>query len=232
MQQTLATYLVDQVYANVDVAAQLRAALPPRAQPLAAPPPPVCTTARSGSRSASSHGLACTRLGAPRTRRPINRSSGCSTTRAASCARTAERSRSICGRSCSRSSDGSASPTASRKAPPECREDRAAALQPALRRADRRPGPARRRDLIVIVVILIFAARRLDRARSPAGDPRVRDRPDRGRPRAHLHPARLGDQLLDKAGGRRRSPPCGAPGLVDRHRAARARDRDRSSSWA
>ena len=37
VQQTLATYLVDQVYANVDVAAQLRAALPPRAQPLAAP---------------------------------------------------------------------------------------------------------------------------------------------------------------------------------------------------
>lgn len=37
VQQTLATYLVDQVYANVDVAAQIRAALPPRAQPLAAP---------------------------------------------------------------------------------------------------------------------------------------------------------------------------------------------------
>ena len=37
VQQTLATYLVDQVYANVDVAAQLRSALPPRAQPLAAP---------------------------------------------------------------------------------------------------------------------------------------------------------------------------------------------------
>src|SRR6476659_1312301 len=37
VQQTLATYLVDQVYANVDVAAQIRSALPPRAQPLAAP---------------------------------------------------------------------------------------------------------------------------------------------------------------------------------------------------
>src|SRR4051812_12817546 len=37
VRQTLATYLVDQVYANVDVAGQLRAALPPRAQPLAAP---------------------------------------------------------------------------------------------------------------------------------------------------------------------------------------------------
>jgi hypothetical protein len=35
--QTLATYLVDQLYANVDVAGELREALPPRAKPLAAP---------------------------------------------------------------------------------------------------------------------------------------------------------------------------------------------------
>lgn len=37
VQTVLAGYLVDQLYANVDVAAELRAALPPRAQPLAAP---------------------------------------------------------------------------------------------------------------------------------------------------------------------------------------------------
>ena len=37
VRQTLATYLVDQLYANVDVAAQIRAALPERAKPLAAP---------------------------------------------------------------------------------------------------------------------------------------------------------------------------------------------------
>jgi Short C-terminal domain len=37
VQTVVAGYLVDQLYANVDVAAQLRAALPPRAQPLAAP---------------------------------------------------------------------------------------------------------------------------------------------------------------------------------------------------
>src|SRR3954452_18234085 len=33
----VADYLVDEVYANVDVAGQLRAALPPRLQPLAGP---------------------------------------------------------------------------------------------------------------------------------------------------------------------------------------------------
>jgi hypothetical protein len=37
VQQALSTYLVDQVYANVDVAAQLQAVLPPAAKPLAAP---------------------------------------------------------------------------------------------------------------------------------------------------------------------------------------------------
>ena len=37
VRQTLATYLVDQLYANVDVAGQIRAALPDRAKPLAAP---------------------------------------------------------------------------------------------------------------------------------------------------------------------------------------------------
>jgi hypothetical protein len=37
VRQTLATYVVDQVYSNVDVAAQLRAVLPERAKPLAAP---------------------------------------------------------------------------------------------------------------------------------------------------------------------------------------------------
>ncbi len=34
---TVSGYLVDQLYANVDVAAEIRNALPPRAQPLAAP---------------------------------------------------------------------------------------------------------------------------------------------------------------------------------------------------
>ena len=57
VQQTLATYLVDQVYANVDVAA---AAPEPRCRPAPSRsprlPPPACTTARSGSRSACSHG--------------------------------------------------------------------------------------------------------------------------------------------------------------------------------
>lgn len=37
VRQTLATYLVDQLYANVDVAARIRTALPERAKPLAAP---------------------------------------------------------------------------------------------------------------------------------------------------------------------------------------------------
>src|SRR4051794_26461406 len=37
VRQTLATYLVDQLYANVDVAARIRTALPQRAKPLAAP---------------------------------------------------------------------------------------------------------------------------------------------------------------------------------------------------
>jgi len=37
VQTAVAGYLVDQIYANVDVAGQLRAALPERAQPLAAP---------------------------------------------------------------------------------------------------------------------------------------------------------------------------------------------------
>jgi hypothetical protein len=37
VQTVLAGYLVDQLYANVDVAGELRAALPPRAQPLAGP---------------------------------------------------------------------------------------------------------------------------------------------------------------------------------------------------
>jgi hypothetical protein len=37
VQTVVAGYLVDQLYANVDVAGELRAALPPRAQPLAAP---------------------------------------------------------------------------------------------------------------------------------------------------------------------------------------------------
>ena len=37
VQQTISTYLVDQLYDNVDVAGQLRAALPPRAKPLATP---------------------------------------------------------------------------------------------------------------------------------------------------------------------------------------------------
>jgi hypothetical protein len=37
VQQALSTYLVDQVYANVDVAAQLQAVLPDAAKPLAAP---------------------------------------------------------------------------------------------------------------------------------------------------------------------------------------------------
>jgi hypothetical protein len=37
VQQTLSTYVVDQLYANVDVAARLRGVLPEQAQPLAAP---------------------------------------------------------------------------------------------------------------------------------------------------------------------------------------------------
>jgi hypothetical protein len=37
VQQTLSTYLVDQLYANVDLAGQIRDVLPPRAKPLAAP---------------------------------------------------------------------------------------------------------------------------------------------------------------------------------------------------
>ncbi len=37
VQQTISTYLVNQLYNNVDVAAELRDALPPRAKPLAAP---------------------------------------------------------------------------------------------------------------------------------------------------------------------------------------------------
>jgi hypothetical protein len=37
IQTAVSGYLVDQLYANVDVAAQIRAALPPRAQPLAGP---------------------------------------------------------------------------------------------------------------------------------------------------------------------------------------------------
>ena len=37
VQQTLSTYLVDQLYTNVDIAGELRDALPPRAKPLAAP---------------------------------------------------------------------------------------------------------------------------------------------------------------------------------------------------
>jgi hypothetical protein len=37
VQQTLSTYLVDEIYANVDVAGQIRAVLPPRAKPFAAP---------------------------------------------------------------------------------------------------------------------------------------------------------------------------------------------------
>jgi hypothetical protein len=37
VQQTLSTYLVDQLYNNVDIAGELRDALPPRAKPLAAP---------------------------------------------------------------------------------------------------------------------------------------------------------------------------------------------------
>jgi hypothetical protein len=37
VQQAVSTYLVDQVYANIDVAAQLQAVLPPAAKPLAAP---------------------------------------------------------------------------------------------------------------------------------------------------------------------------------------------------
>lgn len=37
IQQSLSTYLVDQLYANVDVAAKLQTLLPPAAQPLAAP---------------------------------------------------------------------------------------------------------------------------------------------------------------------------------------------------
>ena len=37
IQSALSLYLVDQLYANVDVEAELRAALPPRAQPLAGP---------------------------------------------------------------------------------------------------------------------------------------------------------------------------------------------------
>jgi hypothetical protein len=37
VRQTLATYLVDQLYANVDVAGRIRTALPERAKPLAAP---------------------------------------------------------------------------------------------------------------------------------------------------------------------------------------------------
>ena len=37
VRQTLSTYLVDQLYTNVDIAGELRDALPPRAKPLAAP---------------------------------------------------------------------------------------------------------------------------------------------------------------------------------------------------
>ena len=37
VQSQLSAYLVDQLYANVDVEAQIREALPPRLQPLAAP---------------------------------------------------------------------------------------------------------------------------------------------------------------------------------------------------
>jgi hypothetical protein len=37
VQQALSIYLVDQLYANVDIAGELRGALPPRARPLAAP---------------------------------------------------------------------------------------------------------------------------------------------------------------------------------------------------
>ena len=37
VQQTLATYLVDQIYSNVDVAGQIRQALPERFKPLAGP---------------------------------------------------------------------------------------------------------------------------------------------------------------------------------------------------
>ena len=47
-------------------------------------------------------------------------------------------------------------------------------------------------NFIVIIVLLIFAARHLDRARSPPGGARVRDRIARGRPRAHLHSPRGG----------------------------------------
>ena len=71
VRQTLATYLVDQLYANVDVAAQIRAALPERAKPLAAPQPRACRTRPRASRSVRSHARGCSRPGAAPTRRPI-----------------------------------------------------------------------------------------------------------------------------------------------------------------
>ena len=71
VRQTLATYLVDQLYANVDVAAQIRAALPQRAKPLAAPAAAGLqdgASALHGARPRTPAGAAGL---APRTRRPI-----------------------------------------------------------------------------------------------------------------------------------------------------------------
>jgi hypothetical protein len=73
IQKALPTYLVDQLYANVNVAAELKAKLPPQLQPLAGPVAGGYKTSPSPPRNARSPAHVSRRRGrtptAPRTRR-------------------------------------------------------------------------------------------------------------------------------------------------------------------
>ena len=53
IRQALSIYMVDQLYANVDVAAELQQKLPPDVKPLAGPSQAVCVSSRSARRTAS-----------------------------------------------------------------------------------------------------------------------------------------------------------------------------------
>ena len=162
--------------ANVDVAAQLRAALPPRpgAAPRAAP---VCTSA-GADHAAHPRPPRARRLTPARTGE-ANGNSDWLLDEGRPCARMAERS--VCGRSSTVIGRvGLHRPSRGGCHVQQC------CCAPTSASADR---PLRTVADVIVIVVVIFALAGLDRAQSPAGDQSVRD--DRGRPGPRFHPASL-----------------------------------------
>ena len=193
VRQTLATYLVDQLYANVDVAAQIRAALPERAKPLAAP-------AAAGLQDSAAR-FTERALARPRVQQAWRAANEQADRRLiafveddSGALRTSGGNVTLDLRQILQQVGGNAGlvDRIDARLPPNAgrivllRSNELSLAQQGVRALKAVA------NFIVIIVLLIFAARHLDRARSPPGGARVRHRIDRGRPGARLHSPRGG----------------------------------------